>query len=153
MDTITIKIGDYVYRALSLYTYESRLKPFIPRWAGIKDQVKVIGYIHVADKEISRLQSEFVTEDSQGAFAALKDSIKRESIQSSRYWLDKVKTEKKSLVLKERLGVRIKSIYDGHVWKIVKDYNLSLVEASLSHSEYRERMNNILIIEDKQEKE
>lgn len=153
MDTITIKIGDYVYRALSLYTYESRLKPFIPRWSGIKDQVKVIGYIHVADKEISRLQSEFVTEDSQGAFAALKDSIKRESIQSSRYWLDKVKTEKKSLVLKERLGVRIKSIYDGHVWKIVKDYNLSLVEASLSHSEYRERMNNILIIEDKQEKE
>lgn len=153
MDTIRIKIDSLVYRALSLYTYESRLKSFIPRWSGMKDEVKIIGYIHVCDKDIARLQSESVTEDSQGAFAALKDSIRRESIQSSRYWLDKVKTERKSLVLKERLGVRVKAIYDGHIWRIVKDYKLSLIEASLSHSEYRERMNNVLIIEDKQEKE
>lgn len=153
MDTITIKIGDYVYRALSLYTYESRLKPFIPAWQGMKDQVKVVGYIHVADKDIARLQSESVTEDSQGAFAALKDSIKRESISSSRYWLDKVKIERKNLVLKERLGVRLKAIYDGHIWRLVKDYQLSLIEASLTHNEYRERLNNVLIIQDKQEKE
>lgn len=153
MDTITIKIDSLRYRALSLYSYESRLKPFIPRWAGMKDEVKFIGYIHVADKEISRLQSESVTEDSQGAFRALKDSIKRESIQSSRYWLDKVRTERKALILKERLGIRIKAVFDGTVWKIIKDYQLSLIEAALSHSEYRERMNNILIIEDKQEKE
>lgn len=153
MDTITIKIGSYAYRALSLYTYESRLKPFIPRWSGIKDQVKIVGYIHVADKDIARLQQESVIESSKDAFLALKDSIKRESIVSSRYWLDKVKTERKNLVLKERLGIRIKTIYDGHIWRIVKDYKLSLAEASLSHSEYRERMNNILIIEDKQEKE
>lgn len=149
MDTIRIKIDTFVYRALSLYTYESRLKAFIPKWQGMKDEVKIIGYIHVADKEISRLQSESVTEDSLGAFAALKDSIKRESIQSSRYWLDKVKTERKSLVLKERLGVRLKAIYDGHIWRVIKDYKLSLIESSLSHSEYRERLNNILIIEDK----
>lgn len=151
MDTITVKIDSYAYRALSLYPYEYRLKPFIPKWQGMKDECRIIGYIHVADKEISRLQSESVTEDSQGAFAALKDSIKRESIISSRYWLDKVKTERKNLVLKERLGCRIKAVFDGHVWKIVKDYNLSLIESSLTHSEYRERMNNILIIEDKNE--
>lgn len=153
MDTITIKIDSLRYRALSLYPYEYRLKSFIPSWEGMKDEVKLIGYIHVADKEISRLQSESVTEESQGAFAALKDSIKRESIQSSRYWLDKIRTEKKSLVLKERLGVRVKAVFDGTIWKIVKEYNLSLIEAALTHSEYRERMNNILIIEDKQEKE
>lgn len=153
MDTITIKIGSYVYRALSLYPYEYRLKSFIPKWQGMKDQVKVVGYIHVADKEISRLQSESVTEDSQDAFRALKDSIRRESIQSGRYWLDKIKTERKSLVLKERLGVRIKTIYDGHIWRVVKDYQLSLIEAALTHSEYRERLTNVLIIEDKQEKE
>ena len=153
MDTIRVKIGDYAYRALSLYSYESRLKPFIPRWSGIKDQVKIIGYIHIADKEITRLQQESITEDSQCAFRALKDSIRRESIQSSRYWLDKVKTERKALILKERLGIRIKAVFDGTVWKIVKDYNLSFIEASLSHSEYRERLNNVLIIEDKQEKE
>ena len=153
MDTINIRIGDYAYRALSLYTYESRLKPFIPRWSGIKDQVKVIGYIHVADKDIARLQQESVIESSKDAFRALKDSIRRESIQSSRYWLDKVKTERKSLVLKERLGVRLKAVFDGSKWQLIKDYNLSLIEASLSHSEYRERMNNILVIEDKQEKE
>lgn len=153
MDTINIRIGDYVYRALSLYTYESRLKPFIPRWAGMKDECKIIGYIHVADKEISRLQSESVTEDTKNAYNALKDSINRGAIQSSRYWLDKVKTERKSLVLKERLGIRIKTIYDGHIWRIVKDYQLSLAEASLSRSEYRERLNNVLVIEDKQEKE
>ena len=151
MDTIKIKIGSYAYRALSLYTYESRLKPFIPRWSGIKDQVKIIGYIHIADKEITRIQSESVTEDSQCAFRALKDSIKRESIQSSRYWLDKIKTERKSLVLKERLGVRLKAVFDGTRWNVVKDYNLSLIESSLSHSEYRERLNNILIIQDKNE--
>lgn len=151
MDTINIRIGDYVYRALSLYSYESRLKPFIPKWAGMKDEVKVIGYIHVADKEISRLQSESVTEDTQCAFRALKDSIQRESLQSSRYWLDKVKTERKSLVLKERLGCRVKAVYNGSSWEIIKDYNLSLIEASLSHSEYRERLNNVLIIEDKNE--
>lgn len=149
MDTINIRIGDYAYRALSLYSYESRLKPFIPRWSGIKDQVKIIGYIHVADKDIARLQQESITEDSQEAFSALKDSIRRESIVSSRYWLDKVKTERKSLVLKERLGCRIKAIYDGHIWHVVKDYQLSLIEASLSHSEYRERLTNVLIIEDK----
>lgn len=153
MDTIKIKIGDYAYRALSLYSYESRLKPFIPRWAGMKDEVKILGYIHVCDKDIARLQSESVIESSKDAFRALKDSIKRESIQSSRYWLDKVKTERKSLVLKERLGIRIKAVFDGTVWKIIKDYQLSLIESSLTHSEYRERMNNILIIEDKQEKE
>lgn len=149
MDTITIKIDSFRYRALSLYSYESRLKAFIPKWAGMKDECKIIGYIHVADKEISRLQSESVTEDSQGAFAALKDSIKRESIQSSRYWLDKVRTERKSLVLKERLGVRIKAVFDGTRWNIIKDYQLSLIESSLSHSEYRERLTNVLIIEDK----
>ena len=149
MDTIRIKIDSFVYRALSLYTYESRLKSFIPKWAGIKDQVKVVGYIHVADKDITRLQQEEVTAESQGAFRALKDSINRQSIQSSRYWLDKIKTERKSLVLKERLGVRIKTIYDGHIWRVVKDYQLSLIEASLTHSEYRERLNNILIIQDK----
>lgn len=148
MDTIKIKIDNCIYRALSLYPYEYRLKPFIPKWAGMKDECKILGYIHVADKDIARLQSESVTEDSQGAFRALKDSIKRESIESSRYWLDKVKTEQKSLVLKERLGCRVKAIYDGHVWRVVKDYNLSLCEASLSHSEYRERMNNVLIIQD-----
>lgn len=153
MDTITIRIGSYVYRALSLYSYESRLRAFIPKWAGMKDQVKIVGYIHVADKDIARLQSESVTEDTQCAFRALKDSINRQSIQSSRYWLDKVKTERKSLVLKERLGIRIKTIYDGHIWRIVKDYQLSLAEASLSRSEYRERLNNVLVIEDKQEKE
>lgn len=153
MDTITVKIDSYVYRALSLYPYEYRLKPFIPKWQGMKDQVKTIGYIHIADKEITRLQSESVTEESQSAFAALKDSIKRESIQSSRYWLDKVKTERKALILKERLGIRIKAVFDGAKWNIIKDYNLSLVEAALTHSEYRERMNNILIIEDKTEKE
>lgn len=153
MDTITVNIDSLRYRALSLYSYESRLKAFIPRWSGIKDQVKIVGYIHIADKEITRLQSESVTEDSQGAFAALKDSVKRQSIQSSRYWLDKVKTERKSLVLKERLGCRIKAVFDGAKWNIVKDYQLSLIEASLTHSEYRERLNNILIIEDKQEKE
>ena len=153
MDTITIKIGSYAYRALSLYSYESRLRAFIPKWQGMKDEVKIVGYIHVADKEISRLQSESVTEDSRGAFASLKDSIRRESMVSSRYWLDKIKTERKSLVLKERLGVRIKTIYDGHIWRVIKDYNLSLTEASLTHSEYRERLNNILVIEDKQEKE
>ena len=153
MDTITIKIGSYAYRALSLYSYESRLRAFIPKWQGMKDQVKVVGYIHVADKDITRLQQEAVTAESQGAFRALKDSIKRESIRSSRYWLDKIKTERKSLVLKERLGVRIKTIYDGHIWRVVKDYQLSLIEASLTHSEYRERLNNILVIEDKQEKE
>lgn len=151
MDTIRIKIDSYVYRALSLYTYESRLRAFIPKWAGMKDQVKIIGYIHVADKEISRLQSESVTEDSQCAFRALKDSIKRESIVSSRYWLDKIKTERKPLVLKERLGVRIKAVFDGAKWNLVKDYKLSLIEASLSHSEYRERLNNVLIIQDKNE--
>lgn len=151
MDTIRIKIDSLEYRALSLYSYESRLKPFIPRWSGMKDEVKILGYIHVADKDITRLQSESVTEESRGAFAALKDSIKRESIQSSRYWLDKVKTERKTLILKERLGIRIKAVFDGTVWKIVKEYNLSLIEAALTHSEYRERMNNILIIEDKNE--
>lgn len=149
MDTITIKIDSYKYRVLSLYPYEYRLKSFIPKWHGMKDEVRVIGYIHVADKAITRLQSEAVTEDTKNAYNALKDSIKRESIESSRYWLDKVKTEKKSLVLKERLGVRVKAIYDGTVWKVVKGYNLSLAEASLSHSEYRERMNNVLIIQDK----
>ena len=153
MDTIKITIGSYAYRALSLYTYESRLKSFIPRWSGMKDEVKTIGYIHVADKEISRLQSESVTEDTQCAFRALKDSINRQSIQSSRYWLDKVKTERKSLVLKERLGVRLKAGFDGAKWNIIKDYNLSLIEAALTHSEYRERMNNILIIEDTNNKE
>ena len=153
MDTIRIKIDSLEYRALSLYSYESRLRAFIPKWQGMKDEVKVIGYIHVADKEISRLQSESVTEDSQGAFAALKDSIKRESISSSRYWLDKVKTERKALILKERLGIRIKAIYDGHIWRVVKDYQLSLCEASLTHAEYRERLNNVLVIEDKTEKE
>ena len=151
MDTITVKIDSFRYRVLSLYSYESRLKPFIPRWSGIKDQVKVIGYIHIADKEITRLQQETVIESSKDAFRALKDSINRQSIQSSRYWLDKVKTERKSLVLKERLGVRIKAIYDGHIWHVVKDYQLSLIEASLTHSEYRERLNNVLIIEDKNE--
>ena len=149
MDTIKIQIGDYIYRALSLYTYESRLRAFIPKWAGMKDECKVIGYIHIADKDITRLQQETVTESSKDAFRALKDSIKRESIESSRYWLDKVKTERKSLVLKERLGVRIKAVFDGTKWNIIKDYRLSLCEASLSHSEYRERMNNVLIIEDK----
>ncbi len=153
MDTINIRIGSYAYRALSLYSYESRLKPFIPRWSGIKDQVRIIGYIHVADKDITRLQQESVIESSKDAFRALKDSINRQSIQSSRYWLDKIKTERKSLVLKERLGVRIKTIYDGHIWRVIKDYNLSLIEASLTHSEYRERLNNVLVIEDKQEKE
>lgn len=148
MDTIKITIGSYAYRALSLYTYESRLKAFIPRWQGIKDEVKLIGYIHVADKDIARLQQESITDDSQGAFRALKDSIKRESITSSRYWLDKVKTERKSLVLKERLGVRVKAVFDGTKWNVVRDYQLSLCEASLTHSEYRERMNNILIIQD-----
>ena len=150
MDTIRIKIGDYVYRALSLYSYESRLKTFIPRWSGIKDQVKIIGYIHIADKDIARLQQESVTTETQDAFRALKDSIRRESIQSSRYWLDKIKTERKSLVLKERLGVRIKAVFDGTRWNIIKDYNLSLIEASLTYSEYRERLNNVLVIEDKQ---
>lgn len=153
MDTINIRIGSYAYRALSLYTYESRLKPFIPRWSGIKDQCKIIGYIHVADKDIARLQQESVTTETQDAFRALKDSINRQSIQSSRYWLDKVKTERKSLVLKERLGCRIKAVFDGTRWNVVKDYNLSFTEASLTHSEYRERLNNILVIEDKQEKE
>lgn len=152
MDTINIRIGDYAYRALSLYSYESRLKPFIPRWAGMKDQVKVIGYIHIADKEIARLQSESVTAETQDAFRALKDSINRQSIQSSRYWLDKIKTERKNLILKERLGIRIKAVFDGAKWNVVKDYQLSLIEASLSHSEYRERLTNVLIIEDKQEK-
>ncbi len=151
MDTIRIKIDSLEYRALSLYSYESRLKPFIPRWSGMKDEVKILGYIHVADKDIARLQQESVTTETQDAFRALKDSIKRESIVSSRYWLDKVKTERKSLVLKERLGVRIKAVFDGTRWNIVKDYQLSLIESSLSHSEYRERMNNILIIEDKNE--
>lgn len=153
MDTINIRIGDYVYRALSLYTYESRLKSFIPKWAGMKDECKIIGYIHVADKDIARLQQESVLESSKDAFRALKDSIKRKSIQSSRYWLDKVKTERKNLVLKERLGCRLKAIYDGHIWHVVKDYNLSLTEASLSHAEYRERLNNVLIIEDTNNKE
>lgn len=153
MDTITIRIGSYVYRALSLYSYESRLRAFIPKWAGMKDQVKIVGYIHVADKDIARLQSESVTEDTKNAYNALKDSINRGAIQSSRYWLDKVKVERKNLVLKERLGCRLKAIYDGHIWHVVKDYNLSLTEASLSHAEYRERLNNVLIIEDKQEKE
>ena len=153
MDTIRIKIDSLEYRALSLYSYESRLRPFIPRWLGMKDECKIIGYIHVADKEVVRLQSESVTEASQCAFRALKDSIKRESIQSSRYWLDKIKTERKNLVLKERLGIRVKAVFDGAVWKIIKDYQLSLTEASLTHSEYRERLNNILIIEDKTEKE
>lgn len=153
MDTITIRIGSYAYRALSLYSYESRLKSFIPKWSGIKDQVKIIGYIHIADKEITRLQSESVTEDSQCAFRALKDSIKRESISSSRYWLDKVRTERKNLVLKERLGVRLKAVFDGARWNVIKDYNLSLIEASLSHSEYRERLTNVLIIEDTNNKE
>lgn len=153
MDTITIKIDSLRYRALSLYSYESRLKPFIPRWSGIKDQVRIIGYIHVADKDITRLQQESVIESSKDAFRALKDSINRQSIQSSRYWLDKVKTERKSLVLKERLGCRIKAVFDGTRWNVVKDYNLSFTEASLTHSEYRGRLNNILIIEDKQEKE
>lgn len=151
MDTINIRIGDYAYRALSLYSYESRLKSFIPKWAGMKYECKIIGYIHVADKEISRLQSESVTEDSQGAFMALKDSIKRESIVSSRYWLDKIKTEQKNLVLKERLGVRLKAVFDGTRWNVIKDYKLSLCEASLTHSEYRERLNNVLIIQDKNE--
>lgn len=151
MDTITVKIENYSYRVLSLYPYEYRLKSFIPRWSGIKDQAKIIGYIHIADKDISRLQSESVTAESQGAFAALKDSIKRESISSSRYWLDKIKTERKNLVLKERLGVRLKAIYDGHIWHVVKDYNLSLIEAALTHEEYRARMNNVLIIQDKPE--
>lgn len=152
MDTIKIKIDNkYAYRALSLYTYESRLRAFIPNWNGMKDECKIIGYIHIADKEITRLQQESITEDSQEAFSALKDSIRRESIQSSRYWLDKVKTQRKSLVLKERLGVRLKAVFDGTRWNVIKDYNLSLIEASLSHSEYRERMNNILVIEDKQE--
>ena len=150
MDTIKIKIGSYEYRALSLYSYESRLKSFIPKWAGMKDQVKIIGYIHVADKEIARLQSESITEDSQCAFRALKDSVKRESIVSSRYWLDKIKTERKVLVLKERLGIRIKAVFDGEKWKVIKDYKLSLIEASLTHSEYREKLKNVLIIEDKQ---
>lgn len=153
MDTITVNIDSVRYRVLSLYSYESRLKPFIPRWSGIKDQVKIIGYIHIADKDITRLQQESVIDSSKDAFRALKDSIRRESIQSSRYWLDKIKTERKSLVLKERLGVRIKAVFDGAKWNIVKDYQLSLIEASLSHSEYRERLNNILVIEDKQEKE
>lgn len=153
MDTIKITIGSYAYRALSLYPYEYRLKPFIPRWSGIKDQVKIIGYIHIADKEITRLQQESVIESSADAFRALKDSIKRESITSSRYWLDKVRTERKNLVLKERLGCRIKAVFDGAKWNVVKDYNLSLVEASLTHSEYRERLNNILIIEDTNNKE
>lgn len=151
MDTITIKIDSLEYRALSLYSYESRLKPFIPRWSGIKDQVKVIGYIHVADKDIARLQSESVMESSADAFRALKDSIHRGAISSSRYWLDKVKTERKNLVLKERLGVRIKAVFDGTAWKVIKDYNLSLIESSLTHSEYRERLNNVLIIQDKNE--
>lgn len=153
MDTITIRIDSFVYRALSLYTYESRLKAFIPKWAGMKDEVKVIGVIHVADKDITRLQQESVAESSKDAFRALKDSIKRESIESSRYWLDKVKTEKKSLVLKERLGVRLKAVFDGTKWNLIRDYQLSLCEASLTHAEYRERMNNVLIIQDKQEKE
>lgn len=151
MDTITIKIDSYVYRALSLYTYESRLKPFIPNWQGMKDQVKIVGYIHICDKDITRLQQESVMDSSKDAFRALKDSIKRESIVSSRYWLDKIKTERKNLVLKERLGVRIKAIYDGHIWSVVKDYCLSLTEASLTHAEYRERLNNVLIIQDKPE--
>lgn len=151
MDIIKIKIGSYKYRALSLYSYESRLKPFIPKWAGIKDQIKIIGYIHIADKDITRLQQESVTSETKGAFRALKDSIIRESIQSSRYWLDKVKTERKSLVLKERLGVRLKAVFDGSKWNVIKDYQLSFIEAALTHSEYRERLNNVLIIEDKQE--
>lgn len=151
MDTITVNIDSLRYRVLSLYSYESRLKPFIPRWSGMKDQVKILGYIHIADKEITRLQSESVTEESQDAFRALKDSIKRESIVSSRYWLGKVKTERKNLVLKERLGVRLKAVFDGTRWNIVKDYQLSLIEASLTHSEYRERLNNVLVIEDKNE--
>ena len=153
MDTIRIKIDSLEYRALSLYSYESRLRPFIPRWLGMKDECKIIGYIHVADKEVVRLQSESVTEASQCAFRALKDSIKRESIQSSRYWLDKIKTERKNLVSKERLGIRVKAVFDGAVWKIIKDYQLSLTEASLTHSEYRARLNNVLIIQDKTEKE
>ena len=153
MDTIRIKIDSLEYRALSLYSYESRLRPFIPRWLGMKDECKIIGYIHVADKEVVRLQSESVTEASQCAFRALKDSIKRESIQSSRYWLDKIKTERKNLVIKERLGIRVKAVFDGAVWKIIKDYQLSLTEASLTHSEYRARLNNVLIIQDKTEKE
>lgn len=151
MDTIKIQIGSYAYRALSLYSYESRLKPFIPKWAGIKDQIKIIGYIHIADKDITRLQQESVTSETKGAFRALKDSIIRESIQSSRYWLDKVKTERKSLVLKERLGVRIKAVFDGAKWNVIKDYQSSFSEASLTHEEYRERLKNVLIIEDKQE--
>ena len=151
MDTIRIRIDSFVYRALSLYTYESRLKPFIPKWAGMKDEVKIVGYIHVADKDITRLQEESITAESQGAFRALKDSIKRESIESSRYWLDKIRTEKKSLVLKERLGVRIKAVFDGTKWNVIKDYQLSLTESSLTHSEYRERLNNVLIIQDKTE--
>lgn len=149
MDIIKIRIDSYVYRALSLYPYEYRLKAFIPRWEGVKNQVKILGYIHVADKDITRLQQETVIESSKDAFRALKDSIKRESIQSSRYWLDKVKTERKSLILKERLGCRIKAVFDGTKWNVVKDYQLSLCEASLTHSEYRERMNNVLIIQDK----
>lgn len=153
MDTIKIKIGSYVYRALSLYPYEYRLKAFIPKWAGMKDECKIIGYIHVADKDIARLQSESVTEDTKNAYNALKDSIRRESIVSSRYWLDKIKTEHKNLVLKERLGVRLKTVFNGKEWNIIKDYQLSLIEASLSRSEYRERLNNVLIIEDKTEKE
>lgn len=151
MDTITVKIDSYVYRALSLYPYEYRLKPFIPKWAGMKDEVKILGYIHIADKDIARLQQESVAESSKDAFRALKDSIKRQEIQSSRYWLDKVKTERKSLVLKERLGVRIKAVFDGTKWNVIKDYNLSLCEASLTHGEYRERLNNVLIIQDKTE--
>lgn len=148
MDTINIRIDSYRYRALSLYPYEYRLKPFIPKWAGMKDECKIIGYIHVADKDITRLQKESVTDDTKDALRALKDSLKREEIQSSRYWLDKVKTERKSLVLKERLGVRVKAVFDGTKWNVVKDYKLSLCEASLTHSEYGERMNNILIIQD-----
>lgn len=153
MDTINIRIGSYAYRALSLYPYEYRLKPFIPAWQGMKDEVKVIGYILVAYMDIARLQQESITDDSQGAFRALKDSIKRESITSSRYWIDKVKTEQKNLVLKERLGVRLKAVFDGAKWNVVKDYNLSFTEASLTREEYRERLNNVLVIEDKTEKE
>lgn len=119
----------------------------------MKDECKIIGYIHIADKDIARLQQESVIESSKDAFRALKDSIKRESISSSRYWLGKVKTERKNLVLKERLGVRIKAVFDGSKWQLIKDYNLSFVEASLTHSEYRVRLNNVLVIEDKQEKE
>ena len=146
MDSINVRIGPYEYRALSLYSYESRLRPFIPKWAGIKDQVKVIGYIHVVDKDITRLQQESVAVESKGAFRALKDSLRRESIQSSRYWLDKIKTERKALTLKERLGVRIKAVFDGSKWQVIKDYHLSFAEAALTHSEYRARLNNVLII-------